>query len=732
MLAFAGLFILHGVAGSRNPGSGPLTSFADPFVGVDGGGNTVPGPQLPFGFVNLSPDTTPMETSGYTSSGRIVGFSHTHVTGTGGGSKYGNFLTTPVVGEVRLADLASGKADETASPGYYEVMLTRHGIKAELTTTRLVGMHRYTFPPSKQAQVLIDGCSIIRMRGPEIQVPVDCVVRVLPPNRIEGTGHFDGGWNLSPYTLHFSAEFNRPFSAFGTWVEEKMKRGAAVAQGKKVGAFVTFDTSADPVLLLRVGVSFIGAQKARDNIESEIPDWNFDRVRQEAETEWERVLGRIQVEGGTEAERKIFYTALYRAHCMPHDLTGENAWWASNEPHYEDYDTLWDTFRTLHPLLTLIQPERQRDMVRSLVDTYVHTGWLPDSRIAGANGRTQGGSNGDVLLADALVKDLKGIDYARAYEALVKDAEVDSPRPLFEGREVAEYKRLGYLSMNSTRSASRTVEYAYDDFCIAQVAERLGRQDDYQRYLKRSGNWANLWDKSNRCIRPRYADGRWLEHFSPTHDYPDRRFSFWEAPLYEGNGWQYATYVPHDVQGLINRLGGDEGFVTWLDEFFGRGVYNPGNEPDILAPYMYIHAGRLDRTAERVRHLLATQYKTGRAGLPGNDDAGTMSAWFVWGAIGLYPNAGQPYYYIGSPIFRRSQLELGGGRSFVVEAPETSSVNLYVQSAELNGKRLGRAWLRHAEVAGGGRLLLHMGPKPSAWGKQERPPSVSPPGNGTP
>ncbi len=713
-LSVATLLLLGGPAAEP---AAPL-AYVDPFIGVDEGGNTVPGAGLPFGFVRLSPDTLNPYTSGYRSGEDILGFSHTHVSGTGGASKYGNFLTTPVSGELRISDRGSPAAEETASPGYYSVRLTRDDIRAELTATRLVGLHRYTFPPSRQAHVLIDVSSVIRPDGgkrPWSQQPVESTVRLVGPNRVEGTGHWRGGWNPAPYTLHFAAEFDRPFLAAGTWNGETVERGAET-QGKHAGAFVTFDTRRDRIVRLKLGVSFVSVASARASLERESPGWDFDAVRRRAEATWASALGKIRIDGGSDTQRKIFYTALYRSHFMPHDLTGENVWWDSDEPHYEDFYCLWDTFRTLHPLLTLIQPERQRDMVRSLIDTYVHTGWMPDARIAGANGMTQGGSNSDVLIADALVKGLTGIDYEKAYEAMVKNAEVDSPRPLQEGREVAEYKRIGYLSLKHARSASRTMEYAYNDFCLALVAKALGRLEDYRKYLERSKNWMNLWDPGSRSVRPRYSDGRWLEPFSPVHNYPDGNYSYWDSPFYEGNGWQYSTYVPHDVRTLITLLGGEDDFVQWLDEFFDTGIYNQGNEPDILAPYLYIHAGRPDRTAERVRHLLAAEYHTGRDGLPGNDDAGTMSSWYVWGAIGLYPNAGQPYYYIGSPLFSRIRIELGGGKVFILEAPETSSVNQYVQSATLNGQPLRRAWLLHSEIAGGGRLVLRMGPQPSSWG----------------
>jgi predicted alpha-1,2-mannosidase len=717
-----------------------LIDYADPFVGTENGGNIVPGAQVPFGFVQASPDTERPTTAGYNPYENLHGFSQTHVSGTGGASKYGNFLTTPLVGKLRVENLGSPKTEEAAAPGYYTVRLTRPEVKAELTATRLVAFHRYTFPASKLSHLLIEVSSVVQPeRGDNAvknQRPVDCWVRVVAPNRIEGSGNFVGGWNQSPYTIHFSAEFDRPFDAYGTWRDERVEPSTAAAANEgKVGAYATFDTTVTRTVLMKVGVSFVSPEQARANLLRETPDWDFDAVRRRAEAAWEDALGKIKIEGGTEEQRRIFYTALFHCHYMPHDLSGENAWWDSTEPHYEDFYAIWDTFRTHFPLLTLIQPERQRDMVRSLVDTYVHTGWMPDSRIAGANGMTQGGSNGDVVVADAITKGVKGIDYAKAYEALVKNAEVESARPLYEGRALAEYKRLGYVSLNYPRSASRTVEYAYDDFCIAQVARMLGKTEESQKYLERSKNWINVWSDETRSARPRFEDGRWLAPFTAAHFYPDKDFSYWDAPFYEGSGYIYGTYVPHDAQGLINRLGGDERFVAWLDAFFNNpptrdagfnpGLYNHNNEPNFLAAFLYTHAGRPDRTQERVRRILDTEYRTGRGGLPGNDDSGAMSSWYVWGAVGLYPNAGQPFYYIASPLFERSTIDLGGGRAFRIEARNVSGANVYVQSATLDGRTLSRAWLKHEEVAAGGRLVLQMGPKPSGWGRDERPPSMS-------
>ncbi|HYJ45153.1 MAG TPA: GH92 family glycosyl hydrolase [Pyrinomonadaceae bacterium] len=717
---------------------GPLVSSVDPFIGVDGGGNTVPGAAVPFGFANPSPDTLRHETSGYDSAQPIIGFSQTHVSGTGGGSKYGNFRITPQVGDINLEDLTSPKAMERASPGYYTVMLTRPRVRVELTATRLVALHRYTFPASARSHLLLDLCSVVIAGGEARQHPLRCSAHLTGPHGIEGNGEFAGGWNPSPYTLHFAAEFDRPFQTHGAWRGKTVEPNATSVNGEKesVGIFTSFDTRQNPIVQVKIGLSFISPAQARLNLRREVGARSFDEVRRSAESAWEAALSKITVEGGTESERRIFYTALYRSQYMPHELTGENVWWKSPEPHYEDYYCLWDTFRTLHPLLTLIQPTRQRDMVRSLIDTFVHTGWMPDARIAGANGLTQGGSNSDVLIADALVKGLKGIDYPTAYRAMLKNAEVESPRPVYEGREVEEYKRLGYLSLNHERSVSRTMEYAYDDFCVAEVAEALGHTEEARKYRQRSQNWMKLWDEETQTVRPRDARGRWMTPYSPTRIYSlDReRFTWWGAPYYEGSGYQYSTYVPHDAQGLINRLGGDASFVRWLDKFFDRaaasaeevdGLYTQGNEPDLLSPYLYIHAGRPDRTQAEVRHLLATEYREGRAGLPGNDDAGTMSSWYVWNAVGLYPSAGQSFYYIGSPLFRRTAIRVGQRHTFIIEAPATTAANRYVQSAELNGKPLTRAWLSHQEIVRGGTLILQMGDRPSQWASLQRPPSIS-------
>lgn len=736
LIVMSCLALLHDLASGQKS----HLQQADPLVGTMNGGNTTPGAQVPFGFVSLGPDTAGADhgfTNGYNPAAEMIGFSYTHESGTGGESKYGNFRVTPTVGEdVSPRNLIFPWKDEKAQPGYYAVTLGRTGrqVRAELTASRLVGYSRYTFPANAEANLLLDVSSRIRMQGGRSgvssipQSATGGTVAVTDPRHAEGSISITGGWNPAPYTLYFAAEFSRDAIETGTWDQDRVYPGHEQASGidqtprsmdsyrNQMGAYFRFDTTQQTVVEMRLAVSFLSIAQAKRTLTSERSS-GFDEVRRQASTQWAQVLSKIEVEGGTTAQRNIFYTAMYRSHVMPHDLTGENAWWTSDAPHYEDFYTLWDTFRTLHPLFTLIEPERQTAMVQSLLDTYKHTGWLPDARIAGANGLTQGGSNGDVLLADAVVKQLPGIDKELAYEAVRKDAEIGVPpaQAWDQGRQLEDWNRIGYMSLSYQRSGSRTLEYAADDYSVATIAHRLGKDDDANRFLATSNNWKNLWDAKLRCIHPRYADGGYLENFDCDHLVPDGLLLWWDAPFYEGSSTQYSTYVPQDFYGLIDKLGGPQQATQWFDRLFDHGRYTQGNEPDLLAAYTYIYMGRQDRTAERVRAILAKEYHTGRAGLPGNDDAGTMSSWFLWSSIGLYPLAGQPIYFIGSPVFSLATLHLRNKKEFSVRAMGSNTTAKYVQSADLNGKPLHRAWLTHTELLAGGTLTLQMGERPAHW-----------------
>ncbi len=734
LLALCWLGAAQPLAAQQEPPSDP-TASVNVFVGSDAGGNTVPGASVPFGFVSFSPDTVRGSTNGYDGASPLTGFSLTHVSGTGGDSKYGNFRVTPTSGTLDPRNLVFGRSAERGRPGFYE---TRIGsVRSELTASRMAGMGRFTFPVGADGNIVIDATSAVQLMGKGPKA-TSAEVRVLDSRTIGGCATFVGGWNVAPLRLCFAATFDRAPKVIGSWTTERGTLTVRPGQGAgggdqsndpsaRVGSYATFDTGKKTVVQLKIAVSFVSVDKARANL-AELPDWNFESHQASAAERWREVLSKIIVEGGTADERRSFYSGLYRSHTMPHDVTGEGlGGHAGSRPRYEDYYTLWDTFRTLHPLLTVLQPQRQRDMINSLLDNYGETGWLPDARIAGANGMTQGGSNGDVLIADAVVKELGGFDRDVAWRAILKNGDVDSDNQINQGRDLKDYLSLGYMSLSSTRSGSRTLEYAYDDFAIAEVASSMSKSVDAARFLRRSTNWRNLWDSNLRCVRPRYADGSWMPFFNCEHLYPDNTSAWWDAPFYEGSSRQYSTYVPHDVKGLIGVLGGKAAFTDWLDELFRSkgldGGYEHGNEPDFLAAYMYIHAGRPDRTADRVRTIMNDLYHPTRIGLPGNDDAGALSSWYVWSAIGLYPNAGQPFYYIGSPLFKRSRVALETGRSFEVRAPDTSAARRYVVAARLNGKPIDRAWITHRELVAGGVLELDMADRPAVWANK----FISPP-----
>jgi len=435
----------------------------------------------------------------------------------------------------------------------------------------------------------------------------------------------------------------------------------------------------------------------------------------------------VELKGETPEQAQVFYTALYHTMLMPTDRSGENPLWKSDEPYYDDYYAIWDIFRTSGPLLTLIAPERQTAIVRSLVDIYRHEGWLPDARSGNYNGRTQGGSNAEFMISDAYIKGLKGIDWNTAYAAEVNDAEVSPADHFKEGRGgLDDWHKLGYVSIEgSDRSGSVHMEYAADDFEIALLAKGLGKQDDYEKYRARSANWKNLWDADftvdgfKGFIRPRHRDGSWLSPFTAMDS------GSWNGnTFYEGNSWTYSTFVPQDVPALIRMSGGAQTFVDRLDAFFAVPLrYDVGNEPGFLTPYLYNWAGRPDKTAAHVRAIIAASYHEGPKGLPGNDDSGAMSSWFAFGQMGIFPNAGQDLYLIGSPAYPETKLHLADGKTFTIEARGVSAENIYVASATLNGKPLNRAWLRHGEIAAGGRLVLRMSAKPGNWAQQDLPPA---------
>lgn len=716
--------------------------LVDPFVGAAGGGNVFTGPAMPFGEIKPGPDMDRGPgrdtNSGWAETGNIRGFSQTHVSGTGGGDKYGNILVTASTGKPDPPDSESPRADERASAGYYSVTLARYGIGVEITAARRAAIYRFRFPQGQPANLLFDvsHCLISGLRTHENQIPVSSMVRVLSPTEIAGSTSVKGGWNKQPvpYTVYFYAATDTPASSWGTWLGGQLHDGSRQADGTAsapAGAWLTFSPASGRPVRMRIAISFISVDQARRNLAAEIPGFHFDRVRSAAVAAWNQALSTVDISGETPEQAQMFYTALYHTMLMPTDRTGENPLWQSTEPYYDDYYAIWDIFRTSGPLLTLIAPQRETAIVRALVDLYRHEGWLPDARSGNYNGRTQGGSNAEFMLTDAYVKGLSGIDWKTALAAEIHDAEVSPADHLKEGRGgLSDWHKLGYVSIEgSDRPGSVSMEYAADDFAIALLAKGLGKSADYEKYLKRSANWKNLWDTSFSAggftgfIRPRHRDGAWLSPFTAMD-----HCTWGGDTFYEGNSWTYSFFVPQNVAGLIRKAGGTDTFLRRLDAFFAvPRRYDVGNEPGFLTPYLYNWAGRPDKTAEHVRAIIAASYHAGRRGLPGNDDSGAMSSWYIFGQMGIFPNAGQPVYLIGSPAFPRTVLHLAGGKDFTIAARNLSAKNIYVTAATFDGKPLDRAWLRHSEIIAGGRLVLTMSSTPGVWGRSDLPPSTPAP-----
>ena len=706
-----------------------LSQYVDPFIGVDGGGNVFPGPCVPFGMVKVGPDCGGKDwNAGWDRDGNIHGFSNVHVSGTGGGCKYGNVLFAPITGNLDMQDYSSPRNNEHVALGLYEVDLKRYGTSARLTALQRSAMHEYTFPASDDSKIIIDLGSFLSSH--ERQYLVGSEVRIISDKEIEGYTRVRGGWNIGePYTVYFYAVFDTPSDDCGTWKSHRVEPGKREQYdtSEPTGAYFSYRTSDKQKVTVKVGISYLSTGKARMNL-SEMNSWNFDEVRAACVSRWNEILNKIEVKGSDE-QKKIFYTALYHSYLQPVDKTGENSKWISDEPYYDDYYCIWDTFRATHPLFTLLTPSKQVDMLRSLLDIYRYEGYAPDARSGDDNGRGQGGSNVDILFTDAYVKGLKGIDYELALEAMIKNAEVspgDDERK--EGRGgISDYNEKGFVSTKFERAGTRTMEYANCDYAIATLARGLKEKEIAQKYMERSRNWQNLWNPDVESLGfkgfvwPRYSDGSWWSE----NDYSVFQGGTWPDFVYETFSWELSFYVPHDVNALIEKCGGKEQFTRRLDTYFSHekwdqrwymGLFQISNEPGFLTPTLYNYVGRPDKTAEVVRKTLKERYNTTKEGIPGNDDSGSMSSWYVFHALGFYPNTGQDLYLISSPTFEEAVIHLENGRDLSIKAKKASDKNIYVQSVKLNGEPLDACSFKHTDIANGGTLEFVMGSKPSKWG----------------
>lgn len=720
------------VVACSDSSSQDLSKWVDPFIGTGGHGHTYPGATLPFGMVQLSPDTRLKGwdgCSGYHYSDEVIfGFSHTHLSGTGV-SDYGDILFMPTVGEVQVnngspEDPSSGYCsrfyheEEKASPGYYSVFLDDYGVKAELTVTKRAGLHKYTFPATHEANIIID----LEHRDPVVASSI----RIVDDSEIWGFRRSDQ-W-AHDQVVYFVAKFSQPFRKFGIAVDSELQKGISQASGRNIKAFVTFSTPKKEPVLIKVGISAVSCAGARKNLMTEIPGWDFSRVRIAAEAAWNKSLGKIQIRGGSREQRTIFYTALYHAMLAPNLFMDVDGLYRGKdlEPHQvQDFDyytvfSLWDTFRAAHPLFTLIEQKRTLDFIRTFLAQYKDGHLLPVWELAANETWCMIGYHSVSVIADAYLKGITGFDTETAFRAMRRSADQNH-----FGLEF--YKKLGFIpAEKESESVSKTLEYAYDDWCVAQMARALGKEDEYHRFMQRAQNYKNIFDPDTGFMRARMHAG-WFSPFDPR----EVNFNYTEA-----NSWQYSFFVPQDISGLLALMGGREKFVERLDELFtadsqttGRkqaditgliGQYAHGNEPSHHIAYLYNYAGQPWKTQEKVREILDTMYTDQPDGLSGNEDCGQMSAWYILSAMGFYPiTPGQGIYALGTPLFPQAEIHLENGRSFTIKAKGISDDNFYIHAAKLNGQDYTRSFISHADILEGGELVLIMGPEPNReWGTQ--------------
>jgi predicted alpha-1,2-mannosidase len=706
------------------------SDYVRPLVGTAGGGNTFPGTSAPFGMVQFSPDTDREAPSGYQySDTSILGFSLTHLTGTGV-PDLGDFLFTTEVGAPKFVSGTKvhpevgyrsrySHADEIASAGYYKVKLQPSGVIVELTAGERAGFMRFTFPASDQSAILTDLNYFLWPDWDKNRTMVSSEIHVIDNQTITGF-HLTRGWASRRY-LYFAARYSRPFDHYRIVSNGSVLDGVRDASGKNLQFLAQYKTAAGEIILVKAAVSAVSADNALKNLDAEIPDWNFERVLNGTRDEWNRELSKIQIQGSQE-EMEAFYTSLYHTLLAPNvyeDVTGEYRG-LDQKIHQADGFTnytvlsLWDIYRAECPLFTLIEPGFDTDMINSMLAHYDQSPqhMLPIWPLQANETWCMIGYHAVPVIVDGYLKNVKGFDALRAYEA----CKTTAINPDYSG--LAAFNKLGWVPYDKYgESVSKTLEYAYDDWCIAQMAKALGKVEDYEYFIKRAGNFTNVFDPVTGVMRPKDSQGNWRTPFDPHHWTMGSGGDYTEA-----TAWQYTWYVPQDVPKLIELMGGPEQFAQKLDSFFSygsgeTGEYDPGNEPDQQAIYLYSYAGEPWKAVNRLRQVMHSQYGNKPNSLPGNDDCGQMSVWYVFTAMGFYPVCpASNDYVIGSPTVKKAVMYLSNGKTFTMTAENLSNENIYVQSAQLDGKDLDNPFLPYDKLKNGGTLDFVMGDKPSQWG----------------
>ena len=716
--------------------AGEITKYVNPFIGtgaIDGGlsGNNYPGATSPFGMIQLSPDTSEApnwgDASGYDyNRNTIFGFSHTRLSGTGASDLI----------DITLMPTSSGRTssafthdEEKARPGYYQVMLKDETINAELTTTQRNGIHRYQYPAGKDAEIILD-MDHSADKGSWGRRIINSQIRILNDHAVEGYRIITGWAKLRK--IYFYMEFSSPILTSTLRDGGRVHENTAVINGTNLHGCFRFGQLNGKPLTCKVALSSVSMENARQNMEQEAPHWDFDRYVAAADADWEKQLGKIEVKG-TEVQKEIFYTALYHTMIQPNTMSDVNGEYmaadyttrkvANNETHYTTF-SLWDTFRASHPLYTLLEPERVTDFVKSMIRQYEYYGYLPIWQLWGQDNYCMIGNHSIPVITDAILKGIPGIDMEKAYEAVYNSSVTSHPNSPFE-----VWEKYGFMPENiQTQSVSITLEQAFDDWCVAQLAAKLNKDADYQRFHKRSEYYRNLFHPKTKFFQSKNDKGEWIEPFDP-YQYGGNG----GHPFTEGNAWQYFWYVPHNIQALMELTGGTKAFEQKLDTFFTStykseqmnhnasgfvGQYAHGNEPSHHVAYLYNFAGQPWKTQKYVSHILNTLYNNTSSGYAGNDDCGQMSAWYVFSAMGFYPvNPADGRYIIGSPLLDECTLKLAGNKEFRIRTIRKSPEDIYIQSVTLNGKKHKDFFITHQDIMNGGTMVFKMGKKPSGWGK---------------
>lgn len=692
-------------------------------------GNCIIGPQLPFGAISPGPQTPNGHHDGYSPDENIRGFGQLHVSGTGWG-KYGQIFLSPQIGlEINEEGHDSPKSHEKTSPYEYGVTLTRYGIRAEVTPARHSAIYRFVFPESKQSNIVLDLshhltkdiATIIGGEFSEGTISIDTTAM-----RVSGYGEYFGGFGDGKYPVYFSAVFSKKPAGFGTWkngvVNQGSTRETLTAVNDRLGIFLNYNTHENEEIYVKVGISMKSVENAQYFLDREIRDFNYESIKETAKEEWENELSKIKVEGVSKEEKTIFYTALYHAMLMPRNRTNNMRGFDKTAPVWDDQYAVWDTWRTLFPLMVLINPDMVADNINAFIERYKVNNVVKDAFIAGNDMiAEQGGNNIDNIIVDAYLKGIDGVNWNDAYKIIKEHAEGATGRlgwQGFDGLKINDsldgYKKNGWLPAG-TMSCSYTLEYAYNDFCAATMAKAMGKFPDAERYFGRSGKWVNLWnpdaeiDGFKGFITPKNSDGTFLDIDLK------KNWGSWHEYFYEANSWTYSFFVPHQTDRLIDLCGGNEVYVNRLIHAFENNLTNPANEQGFLTATSFIHAGRPDLSSKYIRGLLKGYTSTS---LPGNDDSGAMSSWYVFSSMGIFPNAGQDFYYLFGSKFAKSTITLQNGKEIVIESENASEDNIYVQSCTVNGEAWNQATIKHNVIGNGARIKFVMGSSPSNWARK--------------